>query len=629
MSEGTMSTMPITNGLSQPGLEENFHVITNVELVAQVEEDFHEINENEFDVAFDKDAANISDKDFAKYPSHIPRQIWQTLQKPRAVRLLKIISQRNNLINDDDRLECTLEIWNLDQVPGRYVALSYAWGSKGYGDDFIQCNQVTTKIWRNLHTALLHLRKKIRTGRMSQGTLIWVDALCIDQRDPEGMEERQQQILLMKEIFASAARVMIWLGLHDKSSMQIWRSTEFAQPGSPKEMIRNVFQWNIKMREDFIRRPWFRRVWTFQEVILSRKATLLCGDSEMDWHHFCMIWKERYDLMQRLRPEIRERRVDHIEQSLAFLGLMHCFDIQQQVRGPDGEKTMTLPLSEIIIRSWWRDVSEKALHDRIYALLGLVDVDKYPTLRSPDYSLALPKFFEAVVKLAMTVDQTPALLNLAGLSPEDIEQEPASQLTMVRPSWVPDWTRRGVENTWLMGRLGTDDAEARIHAGPRDEGYCTSRPSSWNPKFDGNRLLIHGWIVGYLCSRNPMSEIFKFERISWLEHTSLRWKGDERIKDHTLLDVSLPRMPCSGKTANVGDIVCAFEGIRSLFLVRPMFHFVWGSHYGLEGLQEDISYRGLKLDCRLVGPIQVDGLELVQNPDLNSTYNNSWEIILH
>ena len=396
-------------------------------------------------------------------------------------------------------------------------------------------------------------------------------------------------------------------------------------------MIRNSLQWNIKMREDFIRRAWFRRVWTLQEVVLSRKATLLCGDSEMDWETFCMVWKERYEFMtQRLRPEIREARVDHIEPtSLAFLGLMHCFDIQQQVRGPNGEKTMTLPLSEIMIRSWWRDASEKALHDRVYALLGLVNVDKYPSLRRPDYSQSLSEFFVAVTKLAMKVDQTPALLNIAGLSPNDSDPGPVFHEEPVRPSWVADWTKRGEENIWLMASLGSDDTEARIHAANERVGRFSTSPSGWNAEFEGDRLLIHVHIVGYLPDDFGLRGKLTVKRLSW-DEGGLRWKNTSRMRDHTSLDIPASRLPYDGKTAKHGDIVCAFEGIRSLFLVRPMFKFMWASLYGLEGLKEDVSHRGLKLNCKLIGPVQVDGLELTRNPLLLWNGSGSyWDIILN
>ena len=31
--------------------------------------------------------------------------------------------------------------------------------------------------------------------------------------------------------------------------------------------------------------PWFQRVWTIQEVAFSRKAVVLCGQSEISWEN--------------------------------------------------------------------------------------------------------------------------------------------------------------------------------------------------------------------------------------------------------------------------------------------------------------------------------------------------------
>ena len=228
--EVSVIALPSANCNTLAGVKEDLEVVTKTDPMARADEDFEEISKDELKVIFDEDVEEISDNDFSNYPRQKPRQVWQTLPNARDIRLLRILSRRDNFEDDDDRLECMLERCNLDQVNGRYCALSYAWGDKGYGEYYIQCNQVTTKIWRNLHTALIHLRRKMRTGRVSQGTLVWVDALCIDQRLPEGMQERQQQILLMKDIFGSAARVLIWLGVHDKASRQIWSSSGELSP---------------------------------------------------------------------------------------------------------------------------------------------------------------------------------------------------------------------------------------------------------------------------------------------------------------------------------------------------------------------------------------------------------------
>lgn len=42
---------------------------------------------------------------------------------------------------------------------------------------------------------------------------MWIDALCINQED---LDERSHQVLLMKDVFSLAWRVVIWLGEDDE-----------------------------------------------------------------------------------------------------------------------------------------------------------------------------------------------------------------------------------------------------------------------------------------------------------------------------------------------------------------------------------------------------------------------------
>lgn len=55
----------------------------------------------------------------------------------------------------------------------------------------------------NLFTALRHLRNK-----MTEQT-VWTDAICINQMD---LDERAQQVPVIKDIFHDADGVVIWLG---------------------------------------------------------------------------------------------------------------------------------------------------------------------------------------------------------------------------------------------------------------------------------------------------------------------------------------------------------------------------------------------------------------------------------
>ena len=59
----------------------------------------------------------------------------------------------------------------------------------------------------NLFYGLHRLQKDIHRNHVAY---IWVDALCIDQRN---LTEKAEQIPLMGKIFAGADHVLAWLGL--------------------------------------------------------------------------------------------------------------------------------------------------------------------------------------------------------------------------------------------------------------------------------------------------------------------------------------------------------------------------------------------------------------------------------
>lgn len=53
-------------------------------------------------------------------------------------------------------------------------------------------------------------------GNHEASKTIWIDAICIDQGDPN---ERAQQVRLMKDIFSRASLTLVWLGEPDEPSL--------------------------------------------------------------------------------------------------------------------------------------------------------------------------------------------------------------------------------------------------------------------------------------------------------------------------------------------------------------------------------------------------------------------------
>lgn len=81
-------------------------------------------------------------------------------------------------------------------------ALSYVWGSQRDKVD-IELNGTRFAITRNLHGALKRLRHRQRPR------MLWVDALCINQKDSQ---ERAAQVSMMAAIYGQTARGLLWLG---------------------------------------------------------------------------------------------------------------------------------------------------------------------------------------------------------------------------------------------------------------------------------------------------------------------------------------------------------------------------------------------------------------------------------
>jgi hypothetical protein len=71
------------------------------------------------------------------------------------------------------------------------------------------------KVTENCKSALLELRREVVTR--SQAQLIWIDAICINQKD---IPERNYQLLLMQDIYRKSERLIIWLGPDDGGSQE-------------------------------------------------------------------------------------------------------------------------------------------------------------------------------------------------------------------------------------------------------------------------------------------------------------------------------------------------------------------------------------------------------------------------
>jgi hypothetical protein len=100
----------------------------------------------------------------------------------------------------DDPVNCTLTTVSLDDKP-RYEAVSYVWGDASMRQEIV-VDSKSLLVTVNLHTALRYLRWKDRPR------VLWADAICINQQN---IDERSSQVSFMDNIYREAVEVQVWL----------------------------------------------------------------------------------------------------------------------------------------------------------------------------------------------------------------------------------------------------------------------------------------------------------------------------------------------------------------------------------------------------------------------------------
>ena len=209
----------------------------------------------------------------------------------------------------DWKLGCgSLSSWR-----GRYIALSYTWGSSSKTRN-IRSNGLSLSVTENVYGALENIHSPFGPGRAYRGSpTLWVDAICINQED---LEERAEQVKLMRDIYSHAFRTIIWLPFRqdstedevtnvDKAFKSMVMLVEAYQLAEFKQMLHQgrlsfdtlnhmtIGGQAIKVlfpdREGvktFFSQPWFERIWICQEVAVSTTTMVFDGKFFAEWGFF-------------------------------------------------------------------------------------------------------------------------------------------------------------------------------------------------------------------------------------------------------------------------------------------------------------------------------------------------------
>ncbi|KAE9375137.1 HET-domain-containing protein [Stipitochalara longipes BDJ] len=326
---------------------------------------------------------------------------------------------------------------------GDYAALSYVWGDPSHTSSII-LNDREIQVSTNLEIALRALSSR---GEFQQRYKLWVDAICINQKD---FLERSRQIGKMAMIYSDARAVIAWLGEEGERSgdaIKLIRYLDYVSQDGFGKGLEGI------LREDpgylgtgvwmalheLMDRPYWYRLWVIQEVVLGASCLVLqCGNSRIDWPSFCRGICLLFDDLWTVKDALLDR-----EGSIQSVGL--------QYKRPHIWTTVTLhlvnrdlwPLSRIADQGSQESMSfgrllvlanaSKAqdIRDKVYGLVGMMRDDISQNI-IPDYRLPPSRVYAAVAKTFITV--------YGNLEPIR-EGNPWGQTAS--PSWAADWTWDG------------------------------------------------------------------------------------------------------------------------------------------------------------------------------------------
>ena len=357
-------------------------------------------------------------------------QIYKPLPDTQWIRLLALYPGRGQ-----DAILINLQTVSLASNPA-YEALSYVWGKEPPNESIIVQSQAFPAR-PNLVAALRRLRLP------DKQRIIWIDAICINQFD---LDERAAQVNHMRAIYTRATRVLVFMPeQHAHSAAAAWElasrivhvralyfgrfdvsSAPIALRVQAKNELEASLGWNglMEATRSWLGNEWFRRVWTFQEAYLASEALVLCGEQELHFQGFVVVWSEMFRIG--VRPDLTG-----IECARVLMATCSWAMAEEPGKRREPGWEQRTRLSTLLRSLEGHKVTDD--RDRLYGMLAMVQLAD--DLRFvPNYRTSVEDTYTRLAKFLIEDDGHLQILSDAQGLVHDAKL----------PSWVPDWRGRAV-----------------------------------------------------------------------------------------------------------------------------------------------------------------------------------------
>lgn len=273
---------------------------------------------------------------------------------------------------DSELIPCRLHTFSLNDAPS-YIAFSYPWG-KSTQESPISLNDAQFPVRDNVHGLL----QEVRRCEKFKGRFLWIDAICIDQKN---IEERNHQVGIMRQFYTKATEVLVWLGKstpnNDMAMLYIANQGKskdgdifLEAPVYEKRLnyYKNHEGWtNQEGRaiREFCRNAYWDRIWIIQELMNARQIVVFCGSKSFNWEDFAGFFYSLKGIRILGQLAHKHRHGYEILQSGAakLVSGKHDWDSRPEI------ERYGICLSTLIERYRYSECTNPL--DKVYGLLGL------------------------------------------------------------------------------------------------------------------------------------------------------------------------------------------------------------------------------------------------------------------
>ncbi|ETS86928.1 hypothetical protein PFICI_00756 [Pestalotiopsis fici W106-1] len=296
-------------------------------------------------------------------------------------------------------------------------------------------NGMEFSVTRTLYTTLRYLR------HTTLERVFWIDGVCINQKDTL---ERNHQVAQMGQIYSCARCVRIWLGeatvdigaamdlvsasqngviknwTIENWAIESWPTPNWQTKHIQQRVVLCVRSYRVGASSltKLLKRPYWQRMWVFQEIVLAKRAVVHCGSFEVDWSSF----REMDGVMadQRLWAEVPMNESWVHDLRRAFFGIAQfCV-----------ERDQSAYLNNVLYPT--RNLKCTDPRDKLYALMGVCEMSRSLGF-VPDYTRSVCHVYTDFTRSLIDRQKDFSNLLTAGL------WNCKNGIDICLPTWVPDY----------------------------------------------------------------------------------------------------------------------------------------------------------------------------------------------